>query len=30
MIIVGLPLYLYHWKLIKKDKEEEIKISDNA
>lgn len=22
MIIVGLPLYLYHWRLIKKDKEE--------
>ncbi|MEK7635694.1 MAG: hypothetical protein AAB405_01230 [Patescibacteria group bacterium] len=22
-IIVGLPLYLYHWQLIKKDKKEE-------
>ncbi len=24
MIIVGLPLYLYHWSVIKKDKKEEI------
>ncbi|MEK7593134.1 MAG: hypothetical protein AAB464_00225 [Patescibacteria group bacterium] len=24
-IIVGLPLYLYHWKVIKKDKKEENK-----
>ena len=23
-IIVGLPLYLYHWSMIKKDKKEEI------
>lgn len=23
-IIVGLPLYLYHWSVIKKDKKEEI------
>ncbi len=25
MIIVGLPLYLYHWSVIKKDKKEELK-----
>ncbi|MFC1700784.1 hypothetical protein ACFLZ0_01460 [Patescibacteria group bacterium] len=28
-ILVGLPLYLYHWSVIKKDrKEEEIKIGE--
>ncbi len=27
-IIVGLPLYLYHWNMIKKDKKEENKISE--
>ncbi len=27
-IIVGLPLYLYHWSVIKKDKKEENKISE--
>src|SRR3972149_11083551 len=24
MIIVGLPLYLYHWRVVKKDKDENI------
>ncbi len=27
-IIVGLPLYLYHWQVIKRDKKEENKISE--
>lgn len=27
MIFVGLPLYLYHWSVIKRDKKEELKNS---
>jgi len=27
MILVGLPLYLYHWSVIKRDKKEELKNS---
>lgn len=24
MIVIGIPLYLYHWSVIKKDKKEEL------
>lgn len=27
LILVGLPLYLYHWSVIKRDKKEELKNS---